>query len=178
MSTSRGGSCALFAVDEKKGWVITNRHVVGSSNQAWVTFPADESTYIGRVTWLVPGVDAAVILIAAPRGINPLPLADLSEMPSDGDEIYLAGWGGPGAPQLTLWRGISRGVADEGSRNIVAESTLISGDSGGPQVFRGKICGVSWGWTGRTKRAEAVSAAYIVEELRKRSGRAVAPLRT
>ena len=167
MSSNYGGSCTLFAVDGEKGYVITNQHVVGSGHRAVVTFPTDPNAYSGKVTWRVPGADAAVILISAPPGIQPLALAHRSEMPQPGDEVMLAGWGGSGTPKLTLWRGIAQGA---GSRrtDIAAKTNLISGDSGGAQVFGGKLVGVNWGWTGHTERAEAVGSPYIIEQLAKR----------
>ncbi len=148
VQTSGGaGTGCLIAHDGKGAWCITNHHVVsmGWTGNGFVTrtfktatvatpFGAEQFT----VVYSDPKADIALLHSSTATASVAIPLCD-SEPPV-GAMLELGGYGGP-TNQLRTFaaRRISSRYA------LSADAPVVSGDSGGPMLYRGSLCGVLWG---------------------------------
>jgi hypothetical protein len=143
------GSGTLVAVEDRRGIVVTNWHVVrDAAGPLTVLFP-DGFRSAGVVLKTDRYWDLAAIAIERPA-VAPVPLADLA--PRRGDVLTIAGYG-PGKYRAASGRCTQ--YYSPGARlpfEIVELSTAArQGDSGGP-IFnaRGELAGVLFGATSRT----------------------------
>ncbi|MBI3463663.1 MAG: trypsin-like peptidase domain-containing protein [Planctomycetes bacterium] len=146
------GTGTLTKVDGKHGLVLTAAHIFeGQVGPITVEFP-DGQVSGGRLLAIDPKLDVAALLIFAPRGIEPVPLA--KEKPSVGDEVEIWGYG-PKRFRSFLAQ-VSMPIAVEGdepkalvgAQGVQDKMVTIPGDSGGPMVQDGELVGVHWGYRG------------------------------
>jgi hypothetical protein len=145
-SSGPGGSCTLVAVsaDRTAGLVLTNHHVVGemSPGQIVVEFKSG-ARCTGRYLGSDEHLDLSAVLITPPADVQPIPVAGVDEWPRAGETVEVCGYGGG------RWRHNTASVLGYSSSlhpgNICVAYQSISGDSGGPILYRGQVVGVLWG---------------------------------
>lgn len=137
--TSGRGSCfpikcqrvstALYEV-----WFITADHVIDGQPEGWMLERGDEQICNGMVLERDMPLDIAVVKAMSVKPVQCVPMR-LDDEPADGEEVYLAGYGGPDG---VLW--IEQGLACGKGR---ASVPVVMGDSGGPMIdAQGRVFGV------------------------------------
>lgn len=137
---------AGFLVDKSRGWVLTNRHVVGNApSQIDVRF-SNSKFMPAEKLYLDTQVDLALIQIpteAIPGEAIEARLA-CNETPQMGNAVVI--FGHPSGLNFTGTRGIISGtIFVAGNESLQTDAPLSSGNSGGPliSVTTGKVVGVS-----------------------------------
>ena len=115
----------------KKGYFLTNRHVVEGCRKVVVRY----NNMFGRVTSVSLGQDADVAVLKV-DGLTPAYLQFVSKKTGLGEKIYVGGY--PlieklGA-DLKMTDGLVSGVSSENSTMIQITASISSGNSGGPVV--------------------------------------------
>jgi serine protease Do len=138
-----------FIVD-KDGVILTNNHVVAGADEITVTL-SDERTFPAKVVGVDQRTDVAVIKIAAPPGLTPVPLGD-------SDAIDVGDWvvaiGNPFELSHTVSAGIisAKGrtrddvqIDSSGYYNFLQTDAAINpGNSGGPLLnLKGEVVGMN-----------------------------------
>lgn len=145
-SSGTAGSCTLVAISPngRAGLVLTNHHVVGEERLGTIVVNFKngarcQAEYLGSDGQL----DLSALLIAPPPGIEPIPVAGPNECPQIGETVEVCGYGGGN------WRHNTArvfGYTDSPHpANIAIDYQSISGDSGGPILYRNQVVGVLWG---------------------------------
>ena len=137
---------AGFLVDKEKGWILTNRHVVGDApSQVDVRF-RDSGYFKAEKLYLDPQVDLA--LIRVPRESIPDDAIEAKlgcyEAPQMGNSVVI--FGHPSGLNFTGTRGIVSGTTFvDGNEALQTDAPLNAGNSGGPliNIVSGKVVGVS-----------------------------------
>jgi hypothetical protein len=130
-----GGSGTLIATDGQHALVLTVAHVaekVGSR----VTCQWGSQKVTGHVAAVHPTADLALLLVNAPAGIKPVPIA----LPTaDTDPLYLAGYPGYDRNTLRYQRGNFVDLDDE---DLKVDCRPEKGMSGGPAYDKyGRVVG-------------------------------------
>ena len=132
-------------VDARKGWVITNNHVIEDADEITVTL-RDQRSFKAKLLGTDPAVDVALLQIQGDR-LAELPLAD-SESLDVGD--FVVAIGNPFGLGQTVTYGIisALGRTDlgiEGYENFIqTDASINPGNSGGALVTtRGKLIGIN-----------------------------------
>jgi S1-C subfamily serine protease len=146
------GSGTLTAVDGDSGLVLTAAHLFqGEVGPITVTFK--DGQYSGaRILAIDSRLDVAALWIYAPRGIEPVPIAQHD--PQLGEQVEIWGYGPKRFRSFlaVVSKPIAR--ADDVPKALVAaqgvrdKQVTIPGDSGGPIVSQGKLVAVHWGYRG------------------------------
>lgn len=141
------GSGTLVAKNAKSGWVLTCAHIFREFNpnpggRVEVLFPNGEA-FNGITVGIDHSADLAVVNIAAPKRIDPVPFAPAPEI---GDMLTSAGYGGNniiGFSSGKMTRHVS--ISELHGQFIEMTGAARSGDSGGP-IFndRGELAGVEF----------------------------------
>ncbi len=144
-------------VDAKKGYVLTNYHVVGGADEVEVVL-ADKRKYDAEWIRTDPQTDLAVIKIDA-DGLVDAPLGD-------SDKIAVGDWvlaiGAPEKLPQTVTAGIisakGRTTGRGGYENFLQTDAAINhGNSGGPLVnMRGEVVGINTAIVSRTGVNEGI----------------------
>lgn len=142
------GSGTGFIVD-KKGYIITNNHVVDKADRIKVRLAGEEIDYRGRVIGVDKETDLAVLKIDAKDPLVPVQIGN-------SDSVQVGDWviaiGSPFGLQATVTAGIisaertSRDLPGAGSfQNFLQTDAAINpGNSGGPLLnIRGEVIGVN-----------------------------------
>ncbi|WP_293644549.1 Do family serine endopeptidase [Thiolapillus sp.] len=132
-------------VDAKKGWVITNHHVVDGADEITVTL-RDQRSFKAKLLGEDPGVDIALLQIDADK-LTALPLSN-SEYLRVGD--FVVAIGNPFGLGQTVTYGIvsalgRTGLGIEGYEDFIqTDASINPGNSGGALVTtRGKLVGIN-----------------------------------
>ncbi len=132
-------------VDAKKGYILTNNHVVAGSDDIKVTL-TDGKSYKAKVIGTDPQTDLAVIQIHAP-GLTALPLADSSKL-RVGD--FVVAIGDPFGLGQSATSGIISGLQRQDLRRggvqnyIQTDASINPGNSGGALVnLAGQLVGIN-----------------------------------
>ena len=132
-------------VNAKKGYIITNNHVIDKADVITVTLHNGE-TYEAKLIGTDPDSDVAVIQIKA-KNLNASPLAD-SEKLQVGD--FAVAIGNPFGLGQTVTSGIisaieRSGLGIEGYENFIqTDASINPGNSGGALVnLRGELIGIN-----------------------------------
>jgi putative serine protease PepD len=145
------GSGTGFLID-KKGRIVTNAHVVGSSKRVLVRFGQEQTSLDGKVLGSDPSSDLAVVSIGSnsvPKGVKPLEFAD-SRGVQVGDVAIAIG--NPFGLDRTATEGIVSGLGREiRAPNgfqieavIQTDAPINPGNSGGPLLDdSGHVIGVN-----------------------------------
>ncbi len=142
-NTQSAGSGVI--VDAKRGYVITNAHVIENADEITVTLQ-DDRTYSAEVIGTDPGSDIAVIKIDA-EDLTDIPLAD-SDRVRVGD--FVVAIGNPFGLGHTVTSGIISALGRSGLNPngyedfIQTDASINPGNSGGALVnLNGELVGVN-----------------------------------
>ncbi len=142
------GTGALVYVDEARGLVVTNWHVVrDATGPITVVFP-DGFRSGALVLKTDRDWDLAAVAIQRPR-VQPLPLA--MEAPRPGEPLSIAGYGPEGAYRAVVGRCVKYHTPGGNLPHEILEVDVEArrGDSGGPICnSRGEIAGILFGAAG------------------------------
>lgn len=136
--------------------VLTVAHLTDNGRGGyWVAWPDGR-----RVNAELIGLDRAHDLAAfhapQPGGVSVMPIADEGELPTIGDTVEFIGHGGGQLRHMLVKvRGYATDTEAGDLSQLVADFQPISGDSGGPFVFKGKLVGVQWGGPAHAKASGA-----------------------
>jgi len=132
-------------VDAKRGYVMTNNHVVARADKIAVTLK-DGRTLNGKLVGTDPGTDIAIVQIPA-ENLTALPLGDSSAL-EVGD--YVVAIGNPFGLGQTVTSGIVSALGRSGLRIegyedfIQTDASINPGNSGGALVdLRGRLVGIN-----------------------------------
>jgi len=142
------GSGTGFIAD-KTGILLTNRHVVGSAKKVEITY-SDGSKKDGDVIFRDREIDLAVIKVANPPKVTPLPLC-YATYPKPADDVTVLG--NPLGLANTVTKGIVsalrrsegelKSVTPEGTTLIQTDAAINPGNSGGPMLNKtGEVIGI------------------------------------
>ena len=142
------GSGTGFIAD-KTGILLTNRHVVGSTKKVEITY-SDGSKKDGDVVFRDREIDLAVIRVANPPKLSPLPLC-YATYPKPADDVTVLG--NPLGLANTVTKGIVsalrrsegdlKSVTPEGTTLIQTDAAINPGNSGGPMLNKtGEVIGI------------------------------------
>ncbi len=137
------GSGALV---DKKGYILTNEHVVDGATKIQVTLDGDLNHYTAKVIGTDKETDLAVLKIEGNRDFPVAPLGN-----SDGVQVgdWVLAFGSPFGLQATVTAGIvsakDRGnVGRQFQRFIQTDAAINPGNSGGPLVnLAGEVIGIN-----------------------------------
>ena len=131
---------------DKKGFILTNDHVIDQATKIQVALDGDATKYSGRVVGFDKDTDLAVIKIEAD---HELPVAKLGN--SDGAQVgdWVLAFGSPFGLNSTVTAGIisakdRSNVGHQFQRFIQTDAAINPGNSGGPLVnMSGEIIGIN-----------------------------------
>jgi len=131
---------------DKKGFILTNDHVIDQATKIQVALDGDSTKYSGRVVGFDKDTDLAVIKIEAD---HELPVAKLGN--SDGAQVgdWVLAFGSPFGLNSTVTAGIisakdRSNVGHQFQRFIQTDAAINPGNSGGPLVnMSGEIIGIN-----------------------------------
>ena len=141
---SRSGSGAIYEVDGRTAYIITNRHVIESYNRVRVTVN-DRDQYQGDVLGSDSVPDLAVVRICC-GDFDALSFGDASALEA-GDEVVIIGYALGMRGEATVSRGIVSAIrydANYRSDVIQTDAAINPGNSGGPMLsLSGDILGIN-----------------------------------
>jgi serine protease Do len=131
---------------DKKGFILTNDHVIDQATKIQVALDGDSSHYSARVVGFDKDTDLAVIKIEADHD---LPVAKLGN--SDGVQVgdWVLAFGSPFGLNSTVTAGIvsakdRSNVGHQFQRFIQTDAAINPGNSGGPLVsLSGEVIGIN-----------------------------------
>jgi len=131
---------------DKKGFILTNDHVIDDATKIQVSLDGDPSHYNARVVGVDKDTDLAVIKIEAG---HELPVAKLGN--SDGVQVgdWVLAFGSPFGLNSTVTAGIvsakdRTSVGKQFQRFIQTDAAINPGNSGGPLVnMAGEVIGIN-----------------------------------
>jgi serine protease Do len=131
---------------DKKGFILTNDHVIDQATKIQVTLDGDSTRYNGKVIGFDKDTDLAVIKIEADHD---LPVAKLGN--SDGVQVgdWVLAFGSPFGLNSTVTAGIvsakdRSNVGHQFQRFIQTDAAINPGNSGGPLVsLNGDVIGIN-----------------------------------
>lgn len=136
------GSGLVYKASDNKFYIITNRHVVGSSPVVDVEFVQEDGAKVSYVQCKVLGTtneDDDIALVQLPAQANfPETIVPFKGQLKDGDEVWTAGYPGLGnEPTWQLGKGILSNVSIQkeefGKGNVIQHTAQVdAGNSGGP----------------------------------------------
>ena len=144
---------AGFLVDARRGWIVTNAHVVGESPSDIQIAFADGKYYPARKLYVDSFADIAVISLDRPVTDHPAARLERTAPPVVGETI--GAFGHPLGVPFTGTRGIVSGVTDQAGPDLIQiDATVDHGNSGGPVIaFRdGSVLGIATYKSGRNER--------------------------
>lgn len=125
---------AGFLVDAERGWIMTNSHVVSSSQaQVQVGFSDNEFIDAKRI-YVDPFLDLAILQVdpARTKGI-PVPALECDRMPQVGHPV--GAFGHPWGLRYTGTRGIISGITSRFEFEVLqTDAPINQGNSGGPLI--------------------------------------------
>jgi serine protease Do len=131
---------------DKKGFILTNDHVIDQATKIQVALDGDPTKYNGRVIGFDKETDLAVVKIEADHD---LPIAKLGN--SDGVQVgdWVLAFGSPFGLNSTVTAGIisakdRSNVGHQFQRFIQTDAAINPGNSGGPLVnMAGEVIGIN-----------------------------------
>ncbi len=145
-SPGPGGGSGSGVIIDKKGFIVTNNHVVGDAEEMEVRL-SDKSKFIGKIVGKDPDTDLALIKIESE---NDFPYVQLA----DSKKVKVGQWvmavGNPFGLDRTVTIGIVSGLGRENvnlSRYedfIQTDASINPGNSGGPLFnVQGEVIGIN-----------------------------------
>ena len=133
-------------VDAKKGYVLTNHHVIENADQIEVVLDDDRSLQ-ATVVGSDPGTDIAVLLLEEYDNLVDMPLGDSEEL-QVGD--FVVAIGNPFGLQHTVTSGIvsalgRHGISRDGYEDFIqTDASINPGNSGGALInLKGELIGIN-----------------------------------
>lgn len=133
-------------VDAKKGYIITNHHVIENADKIEVTL-VDDRSFSAEVIGSDPGTDIAVLKVEDAKNLTAMDLGD-SDRIEVGD--FVVAIGNPFGLQHTVTSGIvsalgRRGISRDGYEDFIqTDASINPGNSGGALVdLNGNLIGVN-----------------------------------
>jgi serine protease Do len=131
---------------DKKGFILTNDHVIDQATKIQVTLDGDPTKYNGRVIGFDKETDLAVVKIEADHDLS---IAKLGN--SDGVQVgdWVLAFGSPFGLNSTVTAGIisakdRSNVGHQFQRFIQTDAAINPGNSGGPLVnMAGEVIGIN-----------------------------------
>src|SRR5438046_5393921 len=131
---------------DKRGYILTNNHVVEQATKIQVQLNGDTTRYTAKVVGVDEDTDLAVIKIDANKEV---PIAKLGN--SDGVQVgdWVLAIGSPFGLQATVTAGIIRakdrgGIGQRFQRFLQTDAAINPGNSGGPLVdLAGEVIGIN-----------------------------------
>jgi serine protease Do len=131
---------------DKRGYILTNNHVVEQATKIQVQLNGDTTRYSAKVVGVDDDTDLAVIKIDANKD---LPIAKLGN--SDGVQVgdWVLAIGSPFGLQATVTAGIISakdrgGIGQQFQRFLQTDAAINPGNSGGPLVdLAGEVIGIN-----------------------------------
>jgi len=131
---------------DKRGYILTNNHVVEQATKIQVQLNGDATRYTAKVVGVDEPTDLAVIKIDAGKD---LPIAKLGN--SDGVQVgdWVLAIGSPFGLQATVTAGIISakdrgGIGQQFQRFLQTDAAINPGNSGGPLVdLAGEVIGIN-----------------------------------
>src|SRR2546426_3104745 len=131
---------------DKKGYILTNNHVVEQATKIQVQLHGESTRYAAKVVGVDEDTDLAVIKIDAKKD---LPTARLGN--SDGVQVgdWVLAFGSPFGLQATVTAGIISakdrvGIGQQFQRFLQTDAAINPGNSGGPLVdLSGQVIGIN-----------------------------------
>jgi len=148
------GSGTLTAVNGEAGLILTAAHLFeGKVGPITVEFK-DGQTSGARILAIDRKLDVAALWIYAPKGIQPVPVADHN--PRLGEQVEIWGYGpkrfrsfvAKVANPIPSANDVPRSLI--GAQGVQDKQVTIPGDSGGPIISHGQLVAVHWGYRGAT----------------------------
>jgi hypothetical protein len=146
------GSGTLTAVDGDKALVLTAAHLFEEKVGPVTVEFTDGQLSGARILALDRQLDIAALWIYAPKGIEPVPIADHD--PALGQHVEIWGYGPKRFRSFLARVANPISIAGDPPRALVAAQGLldkqvtIPGDSGGPMISQGRLVAVHWGYRG------------------------------
>jgi serine protease Do len=139
-------SLGTGVIVDKKGYILTNQHVIDQATKIQVALNGDQKTYNAKLIGSDVETDVAVIKIEADHD---LPVARLGN--SDGVQVgeWVLAFGSPFGLQATVTAGIvsakdRNNVGKQFQRFIQTDAAINPGNSGGPLVnMAGEVIGIN-----------------------------------
>lgn len=161
-------SGAGFVIDSKRGWIMTNAHVVGRSpSEIKVAFKEKPFVEAHKV-YVDPYLDLAILRLDKPpaKALTAAPL-NCGDIPSVGHPV--GAFGHPWGLDFTGTRGIISGTTDEGALQM--DAAINPGNSGGPLISlkTGRVVGINTETTAEERDQNtnfAVPMVYVCRVLR------------
>lgn len=160
---------AGFVVDARRGWVMTNAHVVQSS-PANIRMRSHGGTWIpAKRVYVDPYLDVAIVAAKEPDKLAGTTAATLAckELPAIGHPV--GAFGHPWGLDYTGTRGVIAGMSDKFEVGaLLTDAPINSGNSGGPLIslVTGKVIGINTsGITAAQNLNFAVAAGYACKIL-------------
>ena len=131
---------------DKKGYILTNQHVIDQATKIQVTLNGDQKNYTAKLIGTDSETDVAVIKIDSDHD---LPVARLGN--SDGVQVgdWVLAFGSPFGLQATVTAGIvsakdRSNVGKQFQRFVQTDAAINPGNSGGPLVnMAGEVIGIN-----------------------------------
>jgi serine protease Do len=131
---------------DKKGYIVTNNHVVGDASEVEVKF-SDKSHLQGKVVGKDPDTDLAVVKVTSSKDLPFVPLGDSTKMKVG---QWVMAVGNPFGLDRTVTIGVISGLGRENvnlSRYedfIQTDASINPGNSGGPLFnMKGEVIGIN-----------------------------------
>lgn len=158
-------SGAGFLVDAKRGWIVTNAHVVGESpSEVRVAF-YEEEYQTARKLYVDSFADIAVLELETPPAGRKAAKLDRTATPTIGEPV--GAFGHPLGIPFTGTRGIVSGNTDVTGPDLVQiDATVDHGNSGGPVIALRdrRIVGIATAMAGNNA-ADRLNFATPIEDV-------------
>ena len=160
---------AGFLVDAERGWIMTNSHVVSSSQALVQVAFADNEFVDARRVYVDPFLDLAILQIDPARTRNiAVPALECDRMPQVGHPV--GAFGHPWGLRYTGTRGIISGITSRFEFEVLqTDAPINQGNSGGPLISmeNGRIVAINtMTIRGAQNTNFAISSVYACRILR------------
>jgi S1-C subfamily serine protease len=173
MLPSESEGAGSGSVLDKRGYILTNYHVVEDANKVWVTLPGGKDPYEGELVGKDPENDIAVLKInAPPEELFPVPIGNSDNL-RVGQRVFTLG--NPFGLEGTLTTGIisnlNRTLPSRTGREmksiIQTDAAMNPGNSGGPLLDTGgRMIGMNVAIATKTGQNAGLGFAIPVNRIR------------
>lgn len=165
------GTGTLVSVEHGRGVVLTAAHLFAEAIGPITVEFFDGQISGATLLALDKHLDVAALWIFAPRGIEPLPMAD--DSPRFGEQLEVWGYGPERFRSFLAVRSAPIPFfADQpgsllGAQGVENHMVTIPGDSGGAVVWHGRLVGMHWGYRGAEDDPRRCVHAVNARQLRR-----------